>query len=168
MKLGSGNRMEIVCKMLDGYEFENGYGPTKHNSNVSVNDDFLCCPRCNSVELTMDATFISHRSEDVGDLVVYDNNGVIAEFTCNICTAQITLALFNDDVGRPQPTARINWVHKELPYTPTAIDKLRSYSLTGYSKKLKEHVDKYDLWDVEIGSDASVPFNPEEYDVPCP
>ena len=142
--------------MIDEYELENGYGAVTHNQNVSVKDDFLCCPKCDSVELTMDTTSMSHG-------IVHDSNGIIAEFTCNGCRAQITLALFNGDVGRPQLTARVNWVNKVVPHVPAAIDKLRSYSLTGYSKELKQHADKYDLWDVEIGSDAHVPFNAKDY-----
>ena len=127
--------------MIDEYELENGYGAVKHNQNVSVKDDFL------------NIIFPPRRPPC----------GIIAEFTCNGCSAQIILALFNDDIGRPQLTARINWVNKVAPHVPTAIDKLNSYSLTGYSKELKQHVEKHDLWDVEIGSDADVPFNPKDY-----
>ena len=109
-----------------------------------------------TTELTMNTTSMSHG-------IVQDVDGVVCEFTCNKCGTELALALYNDDVGNPQLTTRINWVQKVAPYVPTAIDKLNSYSLTGYSKKLKQHADKYDLWDVEIGSDAHVPFNAKDY-----
>ena len=95
--------------------------------------------------------------------IVHDKDGVIMEFNCNNCSHLAILSIGNADVGNPQLIARINWVQKVVPYVPTAIDKVNSYSLTGYSKKLKQHADKYDLWDVEIGSDAHVPFNAKDY-----
>ena len=104
----------------------------------------------------MDTTSMSHG-------VVHDKDGIIAGFTCNGCRTQITLALSNGDVGNSQLTARINWVDRYVPYEPTASDKLTNCSLTGYSKKLKQHAEKYDLWDVAIGSKADVSFNPKEY-----
>jgi len=132
--------------MIDEYQ-ENGL--------VCTSDDFLRCRECRSTELTMNTTSMSHG-------IVHDKDGVVCEFTCNKCRTELTLALYNHDVGNSQLTARINWVQKVVPYVPTAIDKLNSYSLTGYSKKLKQHADKYDLWNVEIGSDADVPFNPKD------
>tara|TARA_R110000796_G_scaffold27391_1_gene75589 strand:- start:63 stop:521 length:459 start_codon:yes stop_codon:yes gene_type:complete len=148
--------MENVNKMLDEYTLKSGYGLTGHNANVNTKDDFLRCPKCDSSELTMDTTSMSHG-------IVHDKNGIISEFTCNSCKTQLTLGLFNYDVGLPQLTARINWMEKYAPYVPTAYDKLQKYSLTGYSKKLKQHGDKYDLWDVDIGSKDNVPFDPKEY-----
>tara|TARA_R110000824_G_scaffold63208_9_gene166519 strand:+ start:1913 stop:2317 length:405 start_codon:yes stop_codon:yes gene_type:complete len=133
--------------MIDEYD-ESGH--------VGTSEDFLRCQKCRSTELTMNTTSMSHG-------IVQDVDGVVCEFTCNKCGTELALALYNDDVGNPQLTTRINWVQKVAPYVPTAIDKLNSYSLTGYSKKLKQHADKYDLWDVEIGSDAHVPFNAKDY-----
>ena len=86
--------------MIDEYELENGYGAVKHNQNVSVKDDFLCCPRCNSVELTMDATFISHRSEsvdDLGNLQLRLDDGRLITLT----TGDVTLAQSGNLSGRP-------------------------------------------------------------------
>tara|TARA_R100000315_G_C5113133_1_gene64622 strand:- start:77 stop:481 length:405 start_codon:yes stop_codon:yes gene_type:complete len=133
--------------MIDEYE-EDGL--------VSTSDDFLRCPKCTSINLHMNTTNMSHG-------IVHDKDGVIMEFCCADCSHLAILSIGNADVGNPQLTARINWVRKVAPHVSTAIDKLNSYSLTGYSKKIKLHVEKYDLWDVEIGSDAAVPFNPKDY-----
>tara|TARA_R110001592_G_scaffold242853_3_gene503517 strand:- start:902 stop:1231 length:330 start_codon:yes stop_codon:yes gene_type:complete len=95
--------------------------------------------------------------------IVYDKDGVIMEFDCIDCSHSAILAIGNGDVGKQQLIARISWVHKVAPYVPTAAAKLAACSLTGYSKKLKQHAEKYDLWDVAIGSKADVPFDPKEY-----
>ena len=137
--------------MIDEYELTHGY-----TGLVKTRDDFLCCPKCDSGNLHMNTTNMSHG-------IVHDKDGVIMEFNCNNCSHLAILSIGNADVGNPQLIARINWVQKVVPYVPTAIDKVNSYSLTGYNKKLKQHADKYDLWDVEIGSDAHVPFNAKDY-----
>ena len=33
----------------DEYDFKIGYGKHRHSQCVGVNDDFLCCPECESV-----------------------------------------------------------------------------------------------------------------------
>jgi len=46
------------------------------------------------------------------------------------------------------------------------LDKLRSFSITCYSRQLKEYNDMYDLWDHRIGDPLpkGVPsFRPEDY-----
>jgi hypothetical protein len=70
---------------------------------VRTDNDFLCCNRCKSIELTMDTTTMSHG-------LVFDKDGVIVKYNCNSCGANLILALFNDNVGKSQLTARINWV----------------------------------------------------------
>tara|TARA_R110000824_G_scaffold308270_2_gene495786 strand:+ start:3739 stop:4155 length:417 start_codon:yes stop_codon:yes gene_type:complete len=123
---------------------------------VDTDGDFLRCPKCRGSNLHMNTTNMSHG-------IVYDKDGVIMEFDCIDCSHSAILAIGNGDVGKQQLIARISWVHKVAPYVPTAAAKLAACSLTGYSKKLKQHAEKYDLWDVAIGSKADVPFDPKEY-----
>jgi hypothetical protein len=137
--------------MLDKYELTYGY-----TGLVRTNDDFLRCPNCDSVELHMNTTNMSHG-------IVHNKDGVIIEFNCNSCSHLAILSIGNADVGRPQLIARINWVQKVVPYASTPAFELNSYSLTGYSKKLRQHIDKHDLGGVELGSDADVPFNAKDY-----
>jgi len=123
--------------MIDEYDMEMGYGKHGfHNADLATSDGFLCCNKCGSVELTMNTTSMSHG-------IVFTQSGVIAEFTCNSCRAELTLALSNRDIGKPQLTASARWVIKRLPpEPPTSLQKLRSYSLTGKSHKLKKKL----LW----------------------
>ena len=123
--------------MIDEYDMEIGIGRQGHyNADVRTNDGFLCCNKCGSVELTMNTTSMSHG-------IVFTQDGIIAEFTCNSCRAKLILALSNRDIGKPQLTASARWVTKRLPLEPpTSIEELRSYSLTGQSHKLKKKL----LW----------------------
>jgi len=133
--------------MLDEYS---------EDGEVTINGEFLRCPKCKGGNLHMNTTNMSHG-------IVYNKDGVIMEFNCTNCSHSAILAIGNADVGEPQLIARINWVRKVAPYVPTAAYKLAACSLTGYSKKLKQHAEKYNLWDVAIGSKTDVPFNPKEY-----
>ena len=135
--------------MLDEYD-EFGH--------VVINEEFLRCPKCKGSNLHMNTTNMSHG-------IVYDKDGVIMDFDSIGCSHSAILAIGNADVGKQQLIARINWVRKVAPYVPirSAADKLTAGSLTGYSKKLKQHAEKHDLWDVTIGSKADVPFDPKEY-----
>ena len=110
--------------MIDEYQ-ENGL--------VCTSDDFLRCRECRSTELTMNTTSMSHG-------IVHDKDGVVCEFTCNKCRTELTLALYNHDVGNSQLTARINWVQKVVPYVPTAIDKLK-VNYSRFNFLLKENPD---------------------------
>ncbi len=122
--------------MIDEYDMEIGYGKLGHNADLVTRDGFPCCNKCGSVELTMNTTSMSHG-------IVYTQSGVIVEFTCNSCRAELTLALCNQDVGKPQLTASARWVTKRLPPKPlTSLQELQSYSLTGQSHKMKKKL----LW----------------------
>ena len=135
--------------MIDGYS-------TNSTPLVTTSDDFLRCPSCRSIDLIMDTTNMSHG-------IVQGVDGVLMEFTCKKCSSTPVLALFNDDIGLPQLNARINWVEKEVPRSePTALDKLRSYSLTGQSKKLKKYVEENKLHDVELGDVVIPMLTPEK------
>ena len=88
--------------MIDEYSIKIG----GQGQEVRTRDDFLCCNMCISTELTMNTTNMSHG-------IVFNKDGVVIEYCCNTCGAKQTLCLFNDNVGRPQLTARINWVTKD-------------------------------------------------------
>ena len=121
----------------DGYNVVMGTG----KQEVRVKDDFLCCPECKSIQLYMGTTPFE---------IVQNTHSVVIQLTCNECSTKSELALFNDHVGLDKLVTRINWVEKTTPYVMTTYDKLAQTSLIGYSKQLKEYVDKYDLWDHDV------------------
>jgi|TARA_R110002124_G_C8800907_1_gene502425 hypothetical protein len=141
--------------MSDEYEMVIGL----YKQMVTVRDDFLRCPECDSSELVINTSSVNKGT-------VFKNDSVVIEFSCNECLSNMTLGLFNDNVGAPEPIARINWVQKHVPHKETALDKLKALSITGYSRQLTEYSNKYDLWDHRIGEPLPKgvpPFRPEDY-----
>lgn len=144
----------------DEYDFKIGYGKHRHSQCVGVNDDFLCCPECESIKLFMGAISMPNK-------IGREKGGVVIKFTCKDCSVESTLALFNSDIGLPELNARINWVDKAIPYVEDAVDKLKSFSLTGQSKKYRRYVEKYNLWDLKAGEglpEGVPPYRSEDYD----
>ena len=149
--------------MTDEYEMAVGYSNTGeyHNQKVNVVEDFISCPRCCSINMCMGKISTPNK--------IMKREGVIIEFTCKECSAELLLALFNDFEcseleGEP---ARINWVEKVVPYVENAVDKLKSFSLTGKSKKIKKHVEKHDLGYLKLDEELpkGVPsYKSEDYD----
>jgi hypothetical protein len=124
---------------------------------VGVRNDFLCCPECKSIQLYMGTTPFE---------IVQNTHSVVIQLTCNECSTKSELALFNDHVGLDKLVTRINWVQKTTPYVMTTHDKLRQLSLTGFSSEFRAYVDKYDLWDYEVGEslpEGVPPFKKEDY-----
>ena len=95
--------------MSDEYEMVVGFC----KQMVTVRDDFLRCPECDSSELVINTSSVNKGT-------VFKNDSVVIEFSCNECLSNMTLGLFNDNVGAPEPIARINWVQKHVPYKETA------------------------------------------------
>ena len=136
----------------DGYEMVVGWG----KQLVEVEDDFTCCPECKSKQLYMGTT----------PEVVKNTHSVVIKLTCNECSTESKLALFNAHVGLDKLVTRINWVQKTTPYVMTTHDKLSQLSLTGVSSELRAYADKYDLWDYEAGEplpEGVPPFKKEDY-----
>ena len=144
----------------DEYDFKIGYGKHRHSQCVGVNDDFLCCPECESVKLFMGAI-------STPNTISREKGGVVIKFTCKDCSTESTLALFNSNIGLPELNARINWVEKPVYYVRTPTDKLSESSLTGQGKQLKRYIDKYNLHDLKAGEELPEgvpPFRSEDYE----
>jgi hypothetical protein len=130
---------------MDEYEMAIGYSDSSgqhHNQNVNVESDFICCPKCKSINLSIGKISTPNK--------IMKSEGVIIEFTCKECSAELSLALFNEVAHNY--CSRINWVKKVIPYSYNSyLSSLRSHSLTGYSKKFKEYVEKYNVGHLDMG-----------------
>ena len=151
--------------MIDEYELAIGYSDSgeHHNQDVNVEGDFICCPRCKSIHLLMGKISTPNKLSSFFP----EKECVIIEFTCKEkeCSAELSLALYNE-VGHNYHS-RINWVEKVVPYVEDTIDELKSFSLTGESKKIKRHVEKFDLGHLKLGEELpkGVPsYRSEDYD----
>ena len=149
--------------MIDEYELAIGYSDSgeHHNQDVTVKDEHICCPRCESIHLLMGKISTPNKLSSFFPEI----ECVIIEFTCKEkeCSAELSLALFNDDTWH----SRINWVEKVVPYVEDTIDELESFSLTGQSKKLKSHIEKHNLQDLKLGEELPegvLPYKSEDYD----
>ena len=137
----------------DGYEMVVGWG----KQLVEVEDDFTCCPECKSKQLYMGTT----------PEVVKNTHSVVIKLTCNECSTESKLALFNAHVGLDKLVTRINWVEKVVPYVEDAVGELKSFSLTGKSKKIKRHVEKHDLGYLKLDEELPkgvLSYRSEDYD----
>ena len=137
----------------DGYEMVVGWG----KQLVEVEDDFTCCPECKSKQLYMGTT----------PEVVKNTHSVVIKLTCNECSTESKLALFNAHVGLDKLVTRINWVEKVVPYVEYAVGELKSFSLTGKSKKIKRHVEKHDLGYLKLDEELPkgvLSYRSEDYD----
>ena len=147
---------------MDEYEMAIGYSDSSgqhHNQNVKVESDFICCPKCKSINLSIGKISTPNK--------IMKSEGVIIEFTCKEkeCSAELSLALYNEVVHNYH--SRINWVEKVVPYVEDTIDELKSFSLTGKSKKIKRHVENHDLGHLKLGEELpkGVPsYRSEDYD----
>jgi hypothetical protein len=141
--------------MSDEYEMVVGFC----KQMVTVRDDFLRCPECDSSKLVINTSSVNKGT-------VFKNDSVVIEFSCNECLSNMTLGLFNDNVGAPEPIARINWVQKYVPHKETALDKLNALSISEYSHQFKEYTSKYNLWNHKLGEPLPKgipPFRPKDY-----
>ena len=116
---------------------------------VRTRDDFIHCPICKSLQLSMGKVSMPNK--------IHGRDGVVIEFTCKECSSELSLGLFNDDIGLPELNARINWVEKPVYYVRTPTDELNDSSLTGQSKQLKRYVEKYNLHDLKVGDKKIIP-----------
>ena len=126
---------------------------------VRTRDDFIHCPICKSLQLSMGKVSMPNK--------IHGRDGVVIEFTCKECSSELLLGLFNDDIGLPVLNARINWVEKPVYYVRTPTDELSDSSLTGQSKQLKRYIEKYNLHDLKVGDklpEGVPPFKSEDYE----
>ena len=149
--------------MIDEYELAIGYSDSgeHHNQDVTVKDEHICCPRCESIHLLMGKISTPNKLSSFFPEI----ECVIIEFTCKEkeCSAELSLALFNDDTWH----SRINWVEKVVPYVEDAVGELKSFSLTGKSKKIKRHVEKHDLGYLKLDEELPkgvLSYRSEDYD----
>lgn len=84
---------------LEGYDAE---------AHLRVNDEFLRCPRCGETSLTMDTS-----NMEVSHGIVPTKHGAIIPYCCASCGGRSLLGLMNENCGRPQLVARINWVRPD-------------------------------------------------------
>ena len=132
---------------------------TAREQNVRTRDDFIHCPNCKSLQLSMGKVSMPNK--------IHGRDGVVIEFTCKECSSELSLGLFNDDIGLPELNARINWVEKPVYHVRTSTDKLSESSLIGQSEQFRKYIEKYNLHDLKVGDKLpeGVPyFKSEDYE----